>query len=135
MRVAKVITFTTCREIQWIPQTNPREYLLRAPTIDWYSFGYPATLHMGIYIEFTGADGAYTPRIEVFDEEEDLLGCLGEGTPFISKDPIAVHCITLERVSFELPQPGRYDLVLSFNGEEAARRQLWLRPPPVNAGR
>jgi hypothetical protein len=133
MRTAKVLTFLSCREVEWIPQTNPREYLLRAPTIDWYSAGYPATLRMGLYIEFTGADGAYVPRIDVYDDDGELVGCLVEGAPFVSKDPITIHCIALEQTAFELPSPGRYDLVLSFNGEEAARRQLWLRAPSGSA--
>jgi hypothetical protein len=106
----------------------PPEYFLVAPSINWWSSVYPAPVQMGLYIEFTGAEGAYVPRIEVYDAEGELLGCLAEGAPFVSKGPVAVHVIALERVAFELPRPGLYDLVLHFNGEEAARRQLWVRP-------
>jgi hypothetical protein len=47
---------------------------------------------------------------------------------------VAVHCLALERVGFEVPRPGRYDLVLRLNGEEAARRQLWVRTPVPRDG-
>ena len=132
-RAAKIITFTACRQIQRLPQTNPPEYVLVAPTINWWSHDYPAEVRMGLFIEFTGAEGAYVPRIEVYDGDGDLLGCLAEGGPFVSNDPVAVHCITLERVSFSVPTPGLYDLVLFMNGEEAARRQPWVRPPDLSA--
>src|SRR5262249_17723953 len=132
-RVAKVITFTACREIQRLPRTSPPEYVLIAPTINWWSVVFPASVQMGLFIEFTGADGAYVPRIEVYDAEGDLLGCLVEGAPFISQNPVTVHNITLEQVRFEVPRPGLYDLVLFFNGEEVARRQLWVRPPNLSA--
>jgi hypothetical protein len=41
-------------------------------------------------------------------------------------DPLKVYTITLLRADFLVPQPGLYDLVLSFNGEEARRRQLYV---------
>jgi hypothetical protein len=128
-RVAQILTFTTCREIKRLPQTCPPEYVLTAPSIDWRSAVYPASVQMGLFVEFTGADGSYIPRIEVYDGDGDLLGCLVEGGPFVSKDPVAVHCICVEQVRFDVPRPGLYDLVLFFNHEEVARRQLWVRPP------
>ncbi len=128
VRAASILTFTACREIQRLPGTNPPEYVIVAPSINWWSAAYPARVQLGLFIEFTGAEGAYSPRIEVHDAEGEPLGCLAEGPPFLSKDPVAVHTIALERVSFSVPRPGLYDLVLLFNGEEAARRQLWVRP-------
>jgi hypothetical protein len=133
VRVANVLTFTACREIQRLPRTNPPEYVLVAPSINWWSMVYPAPVQMGLFVEFTGAEGAYVPRIEVYDADGELLGCLVEGGPFLSHDPVAVHVITLERVSFTVPRPGLYDLVLFFNGAEVARRQLWVRPPDLSA--
>jgi hypothetical protein len=133
VRVAKIITFTACREIQRLPRTNPPEYVLIAPSINWWSVAYPASVQMGLFVEFTEAAGAYVPRIDVYDAEGDLLSSLIEGDPFVSNDPVAVHSITLERVRFEVPRPGLYDLVLSFNKEEAARRQFWVRPPNWSA--
>ena len=130
-RVAKIITFTACREIRRIPGIDPAEYILVAPTINWWSAVYPARIQMGLFIEFTGADGAHVPRIEVHDSAGDLLGCLVEGGPFVSNDPVAVHSFTQEMVRFNVSRPGLYDLVLFFNGEEVARRQLWVRPPIV----
>lgn len=132
-RVARILTFITCREIQRLPRTTPPEYVLVAPSINWWSVVYPARVQMGLYVEFTGAEGAYVPRIEVYDGAGDLLGCLVEGGPLVSKDPVAIHTITLEQVSFNVPHPGLYDLVLFFNDEEAARRQLWVRPPDLSA--
>lgn len=128
VRVAKILTFVTCREIRRLGGTDPPEYVLTAPTINWWSENYPARVDMGIYVEFTDAQGAYVPRIEVYDSDGDLLGPLVEGGPFVSNDPTRVHTITLERCSFNVPHPGLYDVVLFFNGEEAARRQLWVRP-------
>jgi hypothetical protein len=128
MREARLLTFLSCRQLRRIHRTNPPEYTLSAPSINWWSDTYPASVPMGIFIEFTGADGAYTPRIEVHDDEGEPLGCLVEGAPFVSKDPITVHCMALEQTAFQVPQPGHYDLVLFFNGEEAARRQLWVLP-------
>jgi hypothetical protein len=130
---AKILTFTACREIQRVPRTSPPEYVLVAPSINWWSVAYPAAVQMGLFVELTGARGAYAPRIEVHDAEGESLGCLVEGGPFVSKGPVAVHCITLELVRFSVPRPGLYDLVLFFNGEEAARRQLWVRPPNLKA--
>ncbi len=133
VRVAKILTFIACREIQRVPRTNPPEYILVAPSINWWSVVFPARVQMGLYVEFTEAEGAYVPRIDVYDGNGDLLGCLVEGGPFISKDPVKVHTVTLEQVSFNVPRPGLYDLVLSFNGEEVSRRQLWVRPPNLSA--
>jgi hypothetical protein len=133
VRSAKVLTFVACREIQRLPRTSPPEYVLVAPSINWWSVVYPAHVQMGLYIEFTGAEGAYLPRLDVYDAEGELLGCLFEGGPFLSRDPVAVHAITLERVCVQVPCPGLYDLVLFFNGEEVARRQLWVRPPSLSA--
>jgi hypothetical protein len=133
VRAAKILSFLACRQIQRLPRTSPPEYVLVAPSINWWSVVYPAEVRMGLYVEFTGAEGAYLPRIDVFDAEGELLGCLIEGGPFLSKDPVAVHTITLERVSFQVPRPGLYDLVLFFNEEEVARRQLWVRPPDLSA--
>jgi hypothetical protein len=133
VRVAKILTFMACREIQRLPRTSPPEYVLVAPSINWWSVVYPARVQMGRFVEFTGAEGAYILRLEVCDSEGDSLGCLVDGASFVSNDPVAVHCITLERVAFNVPRPGLYDLVLFFNGEEAARRQLWVRPPNLSA--
>jgi hypothetical protein len=132
VRVAKILSFVACREIQCLPQTSPPEYVLVAPSINWWSVVYPAPVQMGLYVEFTGAEGAYVPLIEVHDAEGELLVPLVKGGPFLSKDPVAVHTITLERVSFQVPRPGLYDLVLFFNREEMARRQLWVRPPDLS---
>jgi hypothetical protein len=129
VRTAKILTFMACREIQRLPQTMPPEYVLVAPSINWWSVIYPAWVQLGLYVEFTGTEGAYLPRIELHDNEGEFVGCLVEGSPLVSKDPVAVHCITLELVRFNVPRSGLYDLVLFFNGEEAARRQLWVRPP------
>ena len=132
-RAATVLTFTACREIKCIPGTSPPEYILTAPSINWWSAVYPARIQMGLYIEFTGASGTYIPRIEVYDGDGDSLGCLVEGGPFVSADPVAIHTICQEWVSFNVPRPGLYDLVLFLNGEEAARRQLWVKPPHPTA--
>ena len=121
-RIPRVITFTACREIRPIPQTSPPEHVLVAPAINWWSASYPARVRMGLYVEYTGAEGAYETRVDVYDGDGDLLGPLVVGAPPVSKDPVAVHSITQERVSFDVPRPGLYDLVLFFNGEEAARR-------------
>src|SRR5262249_41373673 len=120
VRVAKILTYLACRQIQRLPRTSPPEYALVAPSINWWSLVYPAPVQMGLYVEFTGAEGAYVPRIDVYEAEGELLGCLVEGGPFLSEDPVAVHTITLEGVSFTVPRPGLYDLVLFLNGEEVA---------------
>jgi hypothetical protein len=127
-RRVEVLTFVACREIRHIPGTHPPEYALLAPALNWWAETYPAQIWMGIYVEFTGAGGAYTARIEVFDGDGRPVGCLAEGGPFVSDDPVRVHCITLERAGLAVPRPGMYDLVLFMNGEEVARRQLWVRP-------
>jgi hypothetical protein len=127
-RPATVLTFAACREIKRIAGTSPPEFVLTAPTINWSSPVFPARLRMGLFTEFTGASGSYVPRIEVYDAEGTSLGPLVEGRPFISTDPVAVHCICVEEVRFEVPRPGLYDLVLFMNGDEAARRQLWVKP-------
>jgi hypothetical protein len=127
-RVAKVLTFTACREVRRIPDTRPQEYALIAPTINWWSATYPARVEMGLYVEFTEAEGAYVTRIEVHDARGEEAACLTESGPFVSTDPVAVHCFTVERAQVTVPRPGLYDLVLFLNGEEAARRQLWVRP-------
>ena len=132
-RVAKILTFTACRKIECIPGTNPIEYVLVAPSINWWSVGYPAWVQMGLFVEFTEAEGAYTSRIEVYDSEGDWLCRLVEGGPFVSTDPVTVHCCTLKQAGFSVPRPGLYDLVLFFNDEEVARRQLWVKPPNFSA--
>ncbi len=99
VRTAKVITFTACREIQRVPRTHPPEYVLVSPTLNWWSVVYPATVQMGLFVEFTDAAGVYEVRIKVYDADGNLLGCLTEGAPpFTSTDPVAVHTCTLERV-------------------------------------
>ena len=126
--IAKILTFTACREVRPLAGTSPLEYALIGPTINWWADSYPARVEMGVYIELTDAHGTYHPRITVFDNEGEPLGDLAKGVPFVSDDPTRVHCMTLPHIAFNVPRPGLYDLVLFLNEEEAQRRQLWVLP-------
>jgi hypothetical protein len=128
-RAATVLSFVACEEVSLLPGDGPPRHHLSGPCINIWSHEFPADVRLGLFAEFTGAVGIYVPRVELCDEEGEIVARLAEGGPFRSGDPVAVHCVAIERVGFEVPGPGRYDLVLRMNGEEAARRQLWVRPP------
>jgi hypothetical protein len=66
--------------------------------------------------------------VDLYDGDGEHIGCVLEGRAFQSIDPPKVHTVTLTRAGLTVPQPGLYDLVLSFNGEEARRWQLWVLP-------
>ena len=126
-----ITAMMVCRDVFFKNTPNGPEYVLIAPTINFWSWQYPATIPTGVFVEFTGGHGSYDIRFELRNVEEDLIQPFDQ-PPFPAPDPNMVHAIAGHLI-LDVEEPGRYSLVFLMNGEEVARRQVWVRSPEPSA--
>jgi hypothetical protein len=127
-----IITFIVCRELYIRITPAGPERTLVAPTINFWSWRFPAKLVLGYYVEFTNGHGDYLSRIELHNVDGQYLAHREHEKPFSAPDPLRVHVLA-EELRVGVPVPGRYDLLLLMNGEEVARRQLHVYYPDLRS--
>ncbi len=91
------------------------------------SLGFPSSMLLSCFVEMTDCQGEYVIRYEVRDDRDALLQEVPHPPgPLRLEDPLAIWSFCLCDFPVVFPRPCRYDLILHVNGEELARRKLFV---------
>lgn len=121
-----VQSFLTCQEIF----SNPKggRTLLLGPLTHVPVTQFPAHVQLSIYADFTGGHGSYQPQLSLYDEAEEAAWSWTPPGLFKHSNPLLPCHAYFNDLILDVPQPGRYRLVLFLNDEQAAQRTLWFGP-------
>ncbi len=116
-----------CREL--FEDNRTGEHILVGPASKIHAKQFPSVTAQAVYLEVTSGRGDYIPALELRDGNDRIVwGSPPWEKPFPAIDPLKIYSITFPGLMLCVPVPGRYDLVLLLNGEEAARRAVWVLP-------
>jgi hypothetical protein len=79
-------------------------------------------------MEFTGGHGSYNARLCLLDADDEVVWGWNGPELIEHTDPLFAHQVTLHDLMVAVPRPGKYRLVMLFNGEEVCQRVMWLGP-------
>jgi hypothetical protein len=123
----QVRAFLLCREV--FEDGRRSEYLLVAPTTRIEAPQFPHVMKQELYVEIASGRGEYRPTLQVRNDQDEVIWGQPYGAPFRATDPLTTHQIAFRNLAFCLMRPGRYDLVLLLNDQEAARRPFFVVAP------
>jgi hypothetical protein len=117
--------FVVCRDI--LEDCRSHDFVLIAPFSTLNIETFPVAARMSIYADLTCGHGAYAMTLQLLDDADDELWRWDWPQTIRLENPLVYHLLTLYDAVLELPEPGRYDLVLLANGSELARHALYAR--------
>ena len=124
--------FVVCRQITTDPQTG--EFILAGP-ISWVPVEeFPATVRVSVYVHLTGGHGTYVLELQLRDADGDVVWSWRPRDPYPHPDPLTPAQLAFQAVTIEVPQAGRYDMVLVAGGDEIARQPLLIGPAEAFQG-
>ena len=126
-----VQAFLTCREI--IENMRTGEFVLIGPFTYVPATDFPVNLRASIYIQFKGGHGTYALDFHLRDLEANVLW-QSPPVEVDHSDPLFPYRIAIHDMLIAIPKAGKYDLVLSANGEELSYQTLWIGPAELFAG-
>jgi hypothetical protein len=122
--------FVVCREI--FENSRTHEFALIGPFSGLTLPAFPTAYRLSVYAHLTSGHGVYDVALQLRDAEEDVLWEWSCPEPIPLTDPLKSHRFTLYDAVLEFPEPGRYHLVLTANGEDLARHALQVRGVPAS---
>ena len=127
----QVHAFLTCREI--IENAHTNENILVGPFYHVPVASFPLRLSASIYVQISGGHGRYALEFQLRNLDGDVSWRCGP-SEFHSPNPLLPHEIVVHEAIMDVPGPGKYDLVMSTNGEELCSRTLFFGPRELFAG-
>jgi hypothetical protein len=124
--------FVVCREIRQDDQTG--EFILVGPVGHVPIPQFPASIRVSVYAHLTGGHGDYVIELQLRDAEGDAVWTWEARDPFPHPDPLVPAQLAFQAVNIEVPQAGRYDLVLLAGGDDIASQPLLIGPAAVFRG-
>ena len=120
-----VQTFLVCSDILFDDRTQ--RPILVNPTHHVPVEHFPMQLRASIYMQLRGGHGRYALDLDLRN---------GKGNSVWQYRPCEINCIDpifpltvdVHDLLFDIPEPGRYDLVALANGQEIGVQILWLGP-------
>jgi hypothetical protein len=122
-----VKSFLVCREI--FQDARSQDHILIAPLASLCAHQFPCVVPVNLYAQLTSGHGVYHPALQLLDVEGRAVWGQTMEPPFEEKDPLSIRILTFLGIHLCVPRPGKYDLALLLNGEEAARHLLIARYP------
>lgn len=121
-----VQSFLTCEEI-FSSQKHGRNLLL-GPLTHVPVSQFPAHVQLSIYADFTGGHGSYQLQLSLYDSADEITWSWTPPGLFKHSNPLLPSQAYFNDLILDVPQPGRYCLILFLNGEQAAQRTMWFGP-------
>lgn len=114
--------FILCRGLFVDPASQA--YTIVSPVYQVYSPRYPIVEDFSVYARWTNSHGSYAIEVQLRSLEGDVLcGCKVK-KPFETHKPLQIWQIPLHHMRFEIPGPGKYDVVMLANSEVVATDTL-----------
>ena len=88
---------------------------------------FPATSVLSFFVEMSDCQGEYSIRFILRDGNDAMIQEFVR-KPLQSPNPLNVWTLSWTGCRLAFPRPGRYDLILEVNGEELARRRIFVDP-------
>jgi hypothetical protein len=129
-----VRNFLLCREI--FQDASSQEYILVGPAVNLLSSQFPFVGTASFFAQVTSLRGSYHLALQLQSEEGDVIWTNKLDPPLQRQDPLQISSLAFLKMAVFIPKPGRYDLVLLANDEEAARYPILtgFPTPPVAGG-
>jgi hypothetical protein len=118
--------FVACRKITNDPQTG--EIVITGPVSHVPITDFPAVIRLAVYAHVTGCHGTYPLTFELRAADGDAVWRWQPADPLDQSDPLTPTQLAFQAVTIEVPQAGRYDLVLVAGGDDIASQPLLVGP-------
>jgi hypothetical protein len=122
----QVHAFLVCSDI--LHDDRTRRYVLVNPLHYVPAAHFPVKVRVCVYLQLRGGHGRYALDLSLRDGEGDSVWRIPP-CEIDHPEPIFPHTVDLHDLPLDVPQPGRYDLVVSANGQEIGAQPLWVGPP------
>ena len=123
-----VQAFLLCNEILHDARTD--QFVLVGPVTYVPATEFPVGVRLSVYLQVTGGHGRYALEFELRDCDGETYWRWQPGG-LEHPDPVFPHKVAFHDLVLDIPQAGRYDLVLRANGEDLASQGLWVGPREV----
>jgi hypothetical protein len=120
----QVQAFVVCREIRQDDETG--EFILVGPVSHVPIPQFPASIRVSVYAHLTGGHGDYVIELQLRDAEGDAVCQWQPADPLTHPDPLTPAQLAFRAVTIEVPQAGRYDMVLLAGGDDIASQPLLI---------
>ncbi len=125
----RVQSFVVCETIY--EDKSTQKCILVAPFGGLTLSLFPSAFRLSIYADLCSGHGAYELALELRNHDFEAVWGWRWPEPILYNNPLEPHHVILRNAVLEIPQPGRYDLVLLANGEEIAHHTLEVVHRPV----
>ena len=112
-------TFVVCREL--FQDQQGKEIIIIGPAVEVPAPQYPFIASMNAFGLFTSLRGSYRLKLQLEDGEGGAVWSHEMPQALQNTDPLVTVQVCFTNLPTCLPKPGKYDMVLLANGEEAAR--------------
>jgi hypothetical protein len=119
-----VQAFVVCRQITHDEQTG--EFIIVGPVSHLPIPQFPASIRVAVYAHVTGGHGTYALEFELRGAEGDAVWRWQPADPLDQPDPLTPAQLAFQAVTIEVPQAGRYDMVLLADGSDVASQPLLI---------
>ena len=123
----RVQAFMVCGAIEDVESPCGSRLALIEPFSGVTCLDFPAEVPLAIYAHLTDAHGRYEVGLQLVDEDGDVVWRTAEDALVEESDPLSPHRVTIPQVVVRFPREGRFDLVMTANGEALAHHALWAR--------
>jgi hypothetical protein len=118
--------FLVCRQVFRDVLTG--EFMVLGPTSHFRVSDCPCRLPVMGFLQMVEAHGHYQFSASLLDSEEEKIWGWSAPGPVYHPEPLIPHQIVFHDWLLNVPQPGRYRLELSANGQELVAQSLFLGP-------
>jgi hypothetical protein len=105
------------------------EFVLVGPLVNLTAPQFPLMVPLNLFAVLTSMRGRYLPTLQLRDEEDQVCWSQAWQAPAENHDPLAPFTFSLRNLGAYVPRPGKYDVVLLLNDEEAGRHGFVVHLP------
>jgi hypothetical protein len=124
----QVSAFLVCNQI--LHDSRTKQHVLIGPVHHVPVKEFPARLRVSVYLQLRGGHGRYVLDLHLRDLEGDSHWHW-RPSDLEADDPLFPHKVIFHDLVLDVPQAGRYELVVSASEQEVASQSLWIGPREV----